>query len=160
VRLRGRRVYRSADPASRRNLRKRREIMRVLRAIGLLASVFAGVCAAAMVKGTGLTVEMGGVEYFLPPGSVGRIEVEELKTSFRGQPFVPITVVDETTYSAQDLEAVASKYLAEDDVFQTEFLEGTFVRNMIKTMLVKWALDNTWGQLFRTRGHAALCYFG
>ena len=80
----------------------------------------------AAVSSTGFTVSLGYVSYFLPPGSVATVSViNELKASFEDNgPFVPITVVESTEQGAQEISSIATKYLAQDDVFQLGFLEG------------------------------------
>jgi hypothetical protein len=83
----------------------------------------------AAVSSTGFTVSLTDVPYFLPPTSVATILVtEDLKTVFSANsPFVPFTVIKSTGYSAAELSSVVAKYLAEDDVFQTGFLEGMLI---------------------------------
>jgi hypothetical protein len=78
--------------------------------------------AHAAVSSTGFTVSLTDIPYFLPPQSIATLPVtDSLKTAFSNGPFLPFTVMKSTT----EISAVTIQYLAEDDVFQTGFLEGT-----------------------------------
>jgi len=81
----------------------------------------------AAVSSTGFTVSLEDVSYFLPPGSVATVSVvDELKVSFENNgPLVPITVIESTEQSTEEISSITAKYLAQDDVFQLGFLEGT-----------------------------------
>jgi hypothetical protein len=89
--------------------------------------------AKAAVSSTGFTVSLTDVSYFIPPDSVATISVtEDLKAAFSiSWPFVPFTVIKSTGYSAAEISSVAAKYLAEDDVIQTGFLEGMLMLHSI-----------------------------
>ncbi|KAH7396835.1 glutamyl-tRNA amidotransferase [Phaeosphaeria sp. MPI-PUGE-AT-0046c] len=78
--------------------------------------------AKAVVSSTGFTVSLEGVDYFLPPKPAATISgCEEIKASFEDGPFVPITVVTDSSVD------VAS--YSEDDVWQRAFMEAIYIQD-------------------------------
>jgi hypothetical protein len=91
--------------------------MGIIQALGIASLTLASGVRAA-VSSTGFTVSLDGFDYFLPPKAVGSISgCEEIKTSFKDGPFVPITVV--TGNGTFDIASYSH-----DDVWQTGFLAG------------------------------------
>lgn len=91
-----------------------------------LFGTFAGVVAAAL-KATGSTVELNGIDYFVPPDSVGSFSAHS-RVPTSPHALAPLTVI--TTASVLDqasLNSIAADYTARDDVWQQGFLEGTCV---------------------------------
>ena len=85
----------------------------------------------ASVSPTGYTVSLTDISYFIPPKAVGKLSItESLSAKFDNGPFVPITVIPATAsnFTAADVSALVSQYLAEDDVFQKGFLDGMFTK--------------------------------
>lgn len=84
------------------------------------------VCAA--ISSTGFTVSLTDIPYFLPPQSVATLPVaENLKAAFSNETFLPFSILK----SHVGVPSVATQYLAEDDVFQAGFLEGTYPRALL-----------------------------
>lgn len=94
--------------------------MGFFQALGVASSALALASnVQASVATTGFTVSLDGVDYFLPPKAVASIYgCEEIKASFKDEPFVPITVI-----SGNGTVDVA--LYSKDDVWQEGFLEGT-----------------------------------
>lgn len=79
--------------------------------------------AAATVVSTGRTVSVGGIHYFIPPWSVGKVGNAPIPDDDN---LLPITVVNTATMSFNDssLSDVLVNSLERDDVIQEEFLKG------------------------------------
>jgi hypothetical protein len=95
------------------------------RVLGIASVAFASYVRAA-VSSTGFTVSLEGVDYFLPPKPAASISgCEEIKASFKDGPFVPMTVVKES--STVDIASYS-----QDDVWQEAFLEGEYSRTILE----------------------------
>jgi hypothetical protein len=79
----------------------------------------------AAVQSTVFTVSLSDIDYFLPPKSVASLSSDEcldtLKVALKDGPFLPFTVL-----AGDDIASITSSY-SEDDVWQEEFLEGTYL---------------------------------
>lgn len=76
---------------------------------------------------TGLTVELNGVAYHLPPQPVGRlVGWESNATATNELDIRPITVIssDIDRLTAERLRDLSTDFSRSDDVFQDAFLEG------------------------------------
>ncbi|KAF2676087.1 glutamyl-tRNA amidotransferase [Lentithecium fluviatile CBS 122367] len=98
---------------------------------------------SAAVSSTGFTVELGDVQYFLPPKSVATIEVGQERSLFDDATFVPFTAVHGSGYSAGEITSITAKYLEEDDVFQAGFLDALYIPEANQTYASSLQARNT-----------------
>jgi hypothetical protein len=86
--------------------------------------------AYAAVIFSGQTTLIGNISYYVPSSSVSRIELNA-RTShlLKGSDLLPFTFVSATTqnFTQKDLDILAAKYSISDDVWQSTFLQGTFL---------------------------------
>ena len=81
--------------------------------------------AGAVLTDTGSTVRLNGVNYYIPPYSVGSVAVPRSVDS--SSQFVPLTAftTDATSFA---ISSAAQNFAANDDVFQTGFLDISLVQ--------------------------------
>ena len=83
---------------------------------------------------TGATVELNGIPYYVPPASIGKLGIDQslsnAAVSIGG--LLPLTVIktNGTSYQSSDLHNTVNSFLANDDVFQTGFLDGKISENI------------------------------
>ena len=81
---------------------------------------------------TGMTVVLNDIPYYIPAAPVATVHISpnQLNAGSSAAGLVPLTVVETTslTFSQSDLETVISNYSASDDVFQTGFLQGRYLK--------------------------------
>jgi len=95
---------------------------------GIVALTIAVVANAVTIK-AGSTVEVDGTFYYVPPNSVSILGVstQQLKAAtVTREDLIPLTVIrsDFRTFNASAMETTINKFLEEDDVFSTGFLQG------------------------------------
>jgi hypothetical protein len=91
--------------------------------------------ASSTLTTTGRTVNLNGVAYYIPPASVGTVELSRgpiwpgffggPKTPALGNGLLPMTVV--TGPSGFDAQSVANGFATADDVWQAGFLQGMLI---------------------------------
>jgi hypothetical protein len=99
----------------------------VLSLVAILAA-----SAACTLTTTGRTVNLNGIPYYIPPTSVGSVELSRgpiwpgffggPKSPSLGNGLLPMTVV--TGPSGFDAQSVANGFASADDVWQSGFLQG------------------------------------
>lgn len=96
--------------------------MQMLTFLTLLSQVLG---AGAVLTSTGATVVLNGADYYIPPDSVGSVAVPRSVDS--SSQYVPLTAFA-TNAKSFDISSAAQEYAANDDVFQTGFLDIALVR--------------------------------
>jgi hypothetical protein len=99
----------------------------VLSLVAILAA-----SASSTLTTTGRTVNLNGIDYYIPPTSVGSVELSRgpiwpgffggPKSPSLGNGLLPMTVV--TGPSGFDAQSVANAFATADDVWQSGFLQG------------------------------------
>lgn len=93
--------------------------------------------ASAAVSSTGYTVTLGDVPYYLPPKAVARVSVDNVKTLFVDEGFLPFTAVKGANCTAAEVTSTTATYLEEDDVFQPGFLEGELAVTEVSSHILR-----------------------
>jgi hypothetical protein len=91
---------------------------------GLLQSPFID---AASLLSSGSSVNLDGIPYFISPYSSGKLSLEEVDVSgsLSAGGLYPITLLNNVT-AMSDFNALIGSFVAEDDVFQTGFMQSMF----------------------------------
>lgn len=83
---------------------------------------------AACNSAHGALLTIGGIPYYIPAEAAGHgiIDTDSLSGTKGIGGYVPLTIVqaNTTSFTAANLDSVASSFIVEDDVFNTAFLEG------------------------------------
>ena len=76
---------------------------------------------------TGITVELDGIPYYVPPDTVGRLSTAVHDAPSGNFSLLPITVTstNQASFGRSDLESLRTNFTRSDDVFQNAFLQGT-----------------------------------
>lgn len=83
----------------------------------------------AALSTTGTTVFLNDVAYYIPPAPVGSLQFPA--TLSAESAFVPITVLQTTSeVVATDISVLVANFTIEDDVYQSGFLEHTFIQQV------------------------------
>jgi hypothetical protein len=82
---------------------------------------------AASLLSSGSSVNLDGIPYFISPYSSGKLSLEEVNVSgsLSVGGLYPITLLNNAT-AMSDFTALIESFVAEDDVFQTGFLQSMF----------------------------------
>lgn len=82
--------------------------------------------AQATLKNTGTTVVLNEIPYYVSPDSIATMSIYGAFGRAKSTGLLPMTVFTASVayYTESDMNATVTKYLADDDVFQTEFLDG------------------------------------
>lgn len=97
--------------------------------------------AQATLKNTGTTVVLNDIPYYVSPDSVATMPVFGAFGRAKSTGLLPMTVFTASAayYTESEMNATVTKYLADDDVFQTEFLDGkSFQMDIIGRMKYWW----------------------
>jgi hypothetical protein len=90
---------------------------------------------AVSLSSSGSSVSLDGIPYFVSPYSLGKLSLEEVDVS--GSVSVggmyPITLVSNAT-AVSDFTALIESFVAEDDVFQTGFLQSMFAKSSLEVL--------------------------
>jgi hypothetical protein len=98
----------------------------------LSAAVYLVSGVRAALSTTGTTVFLNDVAYYIPPLPVATLPFP--KTLASGSGFVPITVLQTTgTVAAADVSTLVANFTTQDDVYQSGFLEYSFVQQVGST---------------------------
>ncbi|KAJ4295466.1 hypothetical protein N0V90_007478 [Kalmusia sp. IMI 367209] len=102
-----------------------------LRSLLGLFSLCSSIVSTAATS-TGFTVELGDVQYFLPPKVIATVSADVVKRcSFGTELFVPFTAVKSDGYETSDIASISARYLEGDDVFQEAFLSALYIQASI-----------------------------
>lgn len=86
--------------------------------------------ASATMSQTGQTVQVDGIDYFVPPTSVSTIDLTSADKSvaLNGEDIdlVPLTVLGDSSisFTGDEFTALVNKYTTSDDVFNKAFLKS------------------------------------
>ncbi len=97
-----------------------------LRILALLG--FAVIAARATISPAGQTVVINGISYYAAPGSVSIIDAtaDMLNSASSSGDLIPLTVMEDTSsaFTTSTFRSIVGNYMAADDVFSTDFLQG------------------------------------
>lgn len=102
-------------------------LLKVIGAVAVLT--FATANAASLATGTGRTVELNGIHYYVPPKVVSTIdlavvEIEKASVCSVEPDLIPFTVFSDnsTTFGSGEFTSLVNRYAEIDDVFSHGFL--------------------------------------
>lgn len=112
--------------------------------IGLFAFLGTSAHASAQLKGSGLSVVLNDISYFISPFTVGHVAFESTPLSSGNSiyGFAPVTVVQEPIVR-EGLVDLFSNWTAGDDVFQDGFTSTVFVVTEEKSNEFRSTTTNT-----------------